>query len=132
MLFRTSAIKKLGPLDEAFFFYGEDTEICHRFRRAGYRVRYDPHAGGGITHLGGASSDPTRMPAKIRTAHAWHARYMVQRKCYGAWAAWLLRAADIVALGMRKVRLACRGRRKGDDYQTVSTVLDMLVRPLKV
>jgi hypothetical protein len=131
MFIRREALDHVGGLDESFFFYGEDIEFCHRFHKAGYRVHYDPGAGGGITHLGGASSDPTRVTAKARMAYAWQARYMVQRKCYGAWAAWLVRAADITAFGLRKIRLIFRGRQDTDDYRMVSEILRLLLRPLR-
>lgn len=42
MIIRTSAIKKVGVLDDQFFMYGEDLDWCKRFRDAGYRVVYYP------------------------------------------------------------------------------------------
>lgn len=48
-----SAVERVGGLDEAFFFYGEDLDWCMRFRRAGYRIAFTPSAE--VVHLGGAS-----------------------------------------------------------------------------
>ena len=48
-------------------------------------------------HIGGSSSDPTRVGAKQRNIYMWQARYQVQKKCYGPLAAWLVRSADIFA-----------------------------------
>lgn len=93
MLIRGEALATLGGLSEKFFFYGEDIEICHRYMKAGYRRFYDP--AGTITHLGGASSDPTRMPRNARSAHHWRGRYMVQRLCYGRPGEWFVRLVDI-------------------------------------
>lgn len=42
MLVRTSAMKKVGELDEQFFMYAEDLDWCKRFREAGYQVVYFP------------------------------------------------------------------------------------------
>lgn len=42
MLVRSSAIKKVGLLDEQFFMYAEDLDWCKRFRDAGYTVIYHP------------------------------------------------------------------------------------------
>src|SRR5438270_287246 len=69
MMIRRDVIERVGPLDEGFFFYGEDAEFSHRVRRAGWRVRYDP--GAAIIHLGGASSDPARLATRQRSAFQW-------------------------------------------------------------
>src|SRR5260221_7774153 len=80
---------KSGPLDERFFFYGEDVEFCHRVWRTGFRCHYDPKPT--IMHLGGASSDPSRMAAASRNIHVWRGRGLVQRLCYGRLAGDFLR-----------------------------------------
>jgi hypothetical protein len=44
MFVRRAAMDEVGLLDEAFFFYGEETDWCHRFRARGVgaRLRADP------------------------------------------------------------------------------------------
>ena len=42
MIVRTSAMEKVGLLDEQFFMYAEDLDWCKRFRDAGYTVIYHP------------------------------------------------------------------------------------------
>jgi hypothetical protein len=54
MLVRREAIAAVGPLDEAFYMYGEEADWCRRMTRAGWRVRFTPEAE--IVHLGGASA----------------------------------------------------------------------------
>jgi GT2 family glycosyltransferase len=44
---------EVGLLDEAFFFYGEETDWCRRFIDAGWGVFFSPV--GEITHFGGGS-----------------------------------------------------------------------------
>jgi GT2 family glycosyltransferase len=39
--------------DETYFMYGEDMELCHRLKKAGYEVLYSPVAS--VTHFQGAS-----------------------------------------------------------------------------
>jgi hypothetical protein len=39
MFVRGAAMKEVGLLDEAFFFYGEETDWCHRFGRKGWELR---------------------------------------------------------------------------------------------
>jgi GT2 family glycosyltransferase len=53
MLIRRSAIESVGLFDEDFFFYGEETDWCQRFHRAGWKVCFTPDAE--VCHLNGAS-----------------------------------------------------------------------------
>lgn len=133
MFMRTTALKQIGGgLDHSFFFYGEDIEFCFRFHKFGWRVHYDPAVS--ITHIGGSSSDPTRVSGKLKNIYMWQARYQVQKKCYGRVAAALVRVCDIVALALRKSKMVLTGKRKSDPdrYKNVSDALSILVRPLRV
>jgi GT2 family glycosyltransferase len=40
MLLRASVLAELGGFDERYFHYFEDVELCERFRRAGWQIRY--------------------------------------------------------------------------------------------
>lgn len=51
----SSAIKKLNGFDTRFFFYGEETDLCFRFKKSGGKVFYFPNTS--IYHLGGATTD---------------------------------------------------------------------------
>ncbi|MDP2638255.1 MAG: glycosyltransferase [Candidatus Levybacteria bacterium] len=42
MLLRKSALKKVGLLDEDFFIFFEETDLCHRLWLAGYKIVYIP------------------------------------------------------------------------------------------
>ncbi|NBZ89183.1 glycosyltransferase family 2 protein [Stagnihabitans tardus] len=53
MFVRAEAMAEVGLLDEAFFFYGEETDWCRRFSRAGWAVVFAPV--GEVTHFGGGS-----------------------------------------------------------------------------
>jgi GT2 family glycosyltransferase len=53
MFVRGAALREVGPLDESFFFYGEETDWCRRFAQAGWEVWFAPV--GEITHFGGGS-----------------------------------------------------------------------------
>lgn len=55
MLARREAIEQVGPMDERFFVYSEETDwCCYRFKQAGWKVLFAPDAE--IIHLGGQSS----------------------------------------------------------------------------
>jgi GT2 family glycosyltransferase len=55
MLLRRQMLDEIGPLDEGFFMYIEDVDICYRAHQGGYRVVYFPQAV--VTHHIGRSSD---------------------------------------------------------------------------
>jgi N-acetylglucosaminyl-diphospho-decaprenol L-rhamnosyltransferase len=130
MFIRVEALRQVGGgLDASFFFYGEDIEFCHRFHRHGWRVHYDPTVS--IMHIGGSSSDPTRVATKQRNIYMWQARYQVQEKCYGKWAAWVVRGADIVSFSLRKLKMLLTGKQRTDTYQNVSEALGLLLKPLR-
>jgi len=63
MAVRVEAIREAGSLDNDFFFYFEETEWCHRFRRHGWQILVDPDAH--ITHLKGISTRGKRRGAQI-------------------------------------------------------------------
>jgi GT2 family glycosyltransferase len=54
MLVRREVVEKIGGFDEDYFMYTEDTDLCFRAKRAGWRVFYLPKWR--IIHFGGASS----------------------------------------------------------------------------
>ena len=53
LMVRGSIVRTVGPLDERFFFCGEETDWCLRIRRAGHRVVLSPV--GEIIHFGNQS-----------------------------------------------------------------------------
>jgi GT2 family glycosyltransferase len=55
MLIKKSLFEKIGCFDEQFFMYFEESDLCYRVKKAGYRVLYYPKAK--MIHLGGKSSD---------------------------------------------------------------------------
>ena len=53
MLIRREAIEEVGPADEDFFLFSEETDWCYRFRKAGWTVVFFP--GAECMHVRGAS-----------------------------------------------------------------------------
>lgn len=66
MLVRSHAIEQVGNMDERFFMYGEETDWCYRFRKAGWKIFFTPDVE--IVHIGGASSKQrkTEMILQLR------------------------------------------------------------------
>lgn len=54
MMIRAPAFDRLGGFDEGYFLYYEETDLCRRAARAGYRTDYLPQAG--VVHVGSVST----------------------------------------------------------------------------
>jgi GT2 family glycosyltransferase/tRNA A-37 threonylcarbamoyl transferase component Bud32 len=63
MMVRREAVERIGPLDEAYFLFLEETDWCLRCTRAGYRVVFLPQAK--VVHLQGRARDKVRIRARI-------------------------------------------------------------------
>jgi GT2 family glycosyltransferase len=64
MLVRRDLIERIGGLDERFWAYCEDVDLCWRTWQAGYKVLFCPNAV--ITHKVGRSSDQRLVPSLIQ------------------------------------------------------------------
>jgi N-acetylglucosaminyl-diphospho-decaprenol L-rhamnosyltransferase len=126
LLVRGDVVRRIGGLDEDFFFYGEDVEFCHRVRRAGFRCRYDPAVS--IVHLGGTSSDPSRLATGAKLAHAWRARHLVHGKLYGRRSAAAFLALDRAIFTARLAYLAWTTTPDDARYAQAVAVLALLRR----
>jgi N-acetylglucosaminyl-diphospho-decaprenol L-rhamnosyltransferase len=100
LLLRRSALAVDGALDESFFMYCEDTDVCKRLWETGYRVVYEPSVT--VVHVGGASAP---RPSLYPTLAASRIRY--GRKHYGRIRAALERCG--VSLGALTHALVGRG-----------------------
>ena len=78
MLVRSKAIKQVGPLDEDYFFFLEETDWCFRLRRAGWKVYHLPAAQ--IVHLQGQSAQIQLAKARVEY---YRSRYLFFRKHRG-------------------------------------------------
>jgi len=63
-LVRRAAIDDVGPADDAFFFFSEETDWAWRFRAAGWTLLFDPAAG--ATHVYGASHQGRMFVENLR------------------------------------------------------------------
>ena len=102
-MIRREALDEVGLLDEGFFIYGEDIDLCRRLaRRHWLRVQ---HPGALAVHVGGASSarQPLRFYLEMQRANL---RYW--RKHRGAGAA---RLYAMVLMTQMALRLAGHGLR---------------------
>lgn len=72
---RRSLLDRIGLLDEGFFLYFEDVDLCARARRAGYRVVYLPQAT--AVHVESATAVKGSF-AYLQRFHAGRWRYLLK------------------------------------------------------
>ena len=111
LLARKPALDAVGGLDERFFLYEEDVDLCLRVRRAGWRILYTPRAV--VMHHLGRSMEKAPAMSRLEYDRS-HLRYYAKHRGPGARA--LLRlylagssaAGWIAALGPGPARRARR------------------------
>jgi GT2 family glycosyltransferase len=72
LLVRRAALERLGGLDEGFFLYCEDMDLCRRLRDAGFDIRFEPEAV--AVHAGGASAPRTALLPVLAASRVRYAR----------------------------------------------------------
>lgn len=77
MLGRRDIISKLGGFNERYFLFLEETDLCLRLKKNGYRVWYVPDAE--VRHTGGGSAGKNKIDARIEY---WRSRYIFFRENY--------------------------------------------------
>jgi GT2 family glycosyltransferase len=75
MIVRRSALEEVGPLDERFFMYFEDADLCRSVREAGWSVYYLPEIE--VTHQagGGTRSRPHAIWRLHKSAFLYHRKH---------------------------------------------------------
>lgn len=74
---RRTALEQVGLLDEAFFMYSEEVDLCLRLRRSGWALFWVPKAK--VVHYGGQS---TKQVAAQMFLHLYRSKIQYFRKHY--------------------------------------------------
>lgn len=104
-LIRREAFDEVGPFDEAFFLFSEETDWSYRARKAGWRTLFFPEAE--AVHVGGASwrrESATLFREQVRG----HLRFLVKHRD----ARTAERARRVILAGLRLRSLVFRGDRR--------------------
>jgi GT2 family glycosyltransferase len=99
MMVRREVFESLGGFDERFFMYWEDSDLCLRALKAGWKTIYEPRAE--VIHFTGRAS----RHAPMRSLIAFHRSVFHHYWKHGSWMARL--AAPLVAAGLA-VRLVAK------------------------
>jgi len=65
LMTRRSIIEQLGGMDEEFFMYYEEVDLCYRIKQAGWRIVFTPEPV--ITHRAGKSTGQIPVRRRIMT-----------------------------------------------------------------
>lgn len=72
ILIRAEVARSVGPWDERFFLYSEETDYCRRVRRSGATIWFEPHAT--MTHRRGGSGKAPALTALMQVNRVRYAR----------------------------------------------------------
>ncbi len=78
MFVKREAFEAVGGFDEDYFLYAEETDLCLRLRRAGYKIAYFDEVT--VQHLGGGSEHANPRVAVMRMKKA--GKYLFYQKHY--------------------------------------------------
>lgn len=77
ILMQKSVLEKLGGLDENFFFYNEDIDLCKQLMKKGYKIAFMPTAQ--VIHYGGVSTQTRKASSVIEGVrgglYLWYKHY---------------------------------------------------------
>lgn len=120
MIVRRQTLEDISPLDERFFLYFEDADLCRRAREAGWPVYYLPHVEVSH-HTGGSSRSHLRAVWLLhKSAFLYHRKHDTHGplNLYSAvvlvgLAARALAKLVVLASGITATRIKARRRRPG-------------------
>ena len=116
LMIRRSLLEKVGSLDEGYFMYIEDVDLCQRVHRDGCKVVYLPDAAV-IHHIGGSSSSiPSRsIIARHRSMWHYYKKYLRHNVVLDFGVAGGIAARCVYLLAANRLRRALkRGEEKAD------------------
>jgi hypothetical protein len=104
-MMRREILENMGYLDENYFMYAEECDLCYRIKKKKMKTVYFPQAS--IIHYGGQSSfteNYKKVHSKIIIEYLFKSRYYFFKKNYGREMEFLLRILDIIYFGFILLR----------------------------
>ena len=104
ILLRAEMLEAVGPMDEGYFLYFEDTEFCLRAGRAGWQIHHAPEAR--AVHFRGGSA-PVKALAKARKrlpAYFYASRSRLFYQGYGMVGLWAANLMWHMGRGLARLR----------------------------
>jgi N-acetylglucosaminyl-diphospho-decaprenol L-rhamnosyltransferase len=115
LMLRRETLDEVGLLDEDYFIYSEEVDLCLRLRRAGWQLWWIPQAV--VTHYGGQS---TRQVARAMFLRLYQGKILYFRKHHGRGVAHVykgvLLAAALARLGLSPLGALGRSRERAQRF----------------
>lgn len=100
LMMRQDMLDRIGGFDEEYFLYFEETDLCLRAARAGWKALYAPDSQ--VAHIGSVS---TGMAGSKRTPQYWYdSRWYYFRKNHGLATAVAATMAQLAGLSLNRLR----------------------------
>lgn len=103
LLLRRSALEEVGLLDEGYFMYSEEADLCYRLKARGWRIFFLPDAR--VIHYGGESS---KLDVNRTSVELYRSKCRFMRKHYGVLSALAYRLVVAVSSAVRLASWAPR------------------------
>lgn len=116
---RREVLEELGGMDEEFFMYFEETDLCYRLKRSGHKIVYTPEFS--VIHHGQQSTNAVRGKMSVEY---YRSQAYFYRKHYGLTKQIALKAIVVLGLLVRIVRLCASLLRGRTTWQMLWTQLD--------
>ncbi|NMC11954.1 MAG: glycosyltransferase family 2 protein [Chloroflexi bacterium] len=114
LILRKEALDQIGLLDEQFFMFSEEIDLCYRLKQAGWLVRYIPHAS--AVHLWGGSSSQVKEETFL---HLYRSRIRFFRKHYGMWTTCLYKGVLFLGSLLRVILAGISRILRGENEESL-------------
>jgi len=93
LMVRREAMIDVGPLDEDYFLFLEETDWCYRMKKKGWKIYHVPQAR--VYHFQGKSAEREKARARVEY---YRSRYIFFKKHRGLWQLLILRVGLVIKL----------------------------------
>lgn len=108
MMIRARVFEDIGPFDDDFFLYYEETDFCRRAVQAGWTTWYVPESR--IEHIGSVSTG-WQDPDQPRAAFWFHARRHYFEKNHGRIYLFATNLVYVIGMAIGRLKFALLGKR---------------------
>ena len=130
MMIRSSIFRKLGGFDEDYFLIAEETDLCYRIKKNGYKIVYLKDAS--VIHT--RSKITNENPAQ-RIKWSYESKLLFYTKHYGRIRIFLLRIMNILTLSRKYFKIILKYVLNKIDrnnfYKYRDTYLELIIYYIK-
>ena len=123
LMARADALHAVDLMDENFFMYTEEVDLCHRIRQLGYQVLYTPEAE--IIHFGGRSTETNLKKTIIEYRKS---QLYFYKKHYGSTRMKLVQQYLLLKIYWMRLRVSLRRSESRDRDLALLAELQRVVR----